>query len=283
MDYFTWNIDPVLISFMGLKVHWYGALFATAIICGFQTMKWIYQREKLDVESLDNLLVYCVIGIIVGARLAHCFFYDPSYYLSNPLKILAIWEGGLASHGGGLGAILALFYYHKKTQLPFLFLLDRLAIATAIFGFFVRMANFMNSEILGLPSSQPWAIIFERIDNLPRHPAQLYEAFAYLATFLLLIALYKGTKLKQRHGVLFGIFLCLIFSARFMIEFIKVKQATYAGDLVFSTGQLLSIPFLLVGIGLVFFAKTKANNVSLVERHIQERSSANTKAKTKKK
>ncbi|BAJ03612.1 prolipoprotein diacylglyceryl transferase [Shewanella violacea] len=251
MDHFVWNIDPVLISFMGLKVHWYGALFATAIACGFQVMKRIYIKEKLPVESLDNLLMYCVIGIIIGARLAHCIFYDPAYYLSNPLKIFAIWEGGLASHGGGLGAILALYYYRRKMDMPFLFLLDRLAIATAIFGFFVRIANFMNSEILGLPSNVPWAIIFERVDILPRHPAQLYEAFAYLAIFIGLWAVYKYTEMKQKEGAIFGLFLVLVFSARFAIEFVKVKQAAYAEGMTLSAGQWLSVPFLIVGVVLL--------------------------------
>ncbi|WP_076416564.1 prolipoprotein diacylglyceryl transferase [Shewanella sp. UCD-KL12] len=251
MDHFIWNIDPVLISFMGLKVHWYGALFATAIACGFQVMKRIYIKEKLPVESLDNLLMYCVIGIIVGARLAHCLFYDPAYYLSNPLKIFAIWEGGLASHGGGLGAILALYYYRRKMDMPFLFLLDRLAIATAIFGFFVRMANFMNSEILGLPSSVPWAIVFERVDMLPRHPAQLYEAIAYLLIFIGLWAIYRFTEMKQKEGAIFGLFLVLVFSSRFAIEFVKVKQAAYAEGMTLSAGQWLSVPFLIVGIVLL--------------------------------
>ncbi|RTR40218.1 prolipoprotein diacylglyceryl transferase [Shewanella canadensis] len=258
MDHFIWNIDPVLISFMGLKVHWYGALFATAIACGFQVMKRIYIKEGHDVESLDNLLIYCVVGIIVGARLAHCFFYDPAYYFSHPLKIFAIWEGGLASHGGGLGAILALFYYHKKVKMPFLYLLDRLAIATAIFGFFVRMANFMNSEILGLPTTAPWAIIFERVDMLPRHPAQLYEAFAYLAIFIGLSAIFKYTQMKQKEGAIFGLFLCLVFGARFAIEFVKVKQAVYADDWVMSAGQMLSIPFLVVGIALLILPYVKS-------------------------
>ncbi|MCG9738033.1 prolipoprotein diacylglyceryl transferase [Shewanella insulae] len=247
MDHFIWNMDPVLVSFMGLTIHWYGVLFATAIFAGFQVMKSIYVREGLDVESLDNLLIYCVIGIVVGARLAHVLFYDPSYYFAHPAKILAIWEGGLASHGGGLGAILALYYYHRKMKLPFLFLLDRLAIATAIFGFFVRMANFVNSEILGVPSDKPWAIVFERVDMLPRHPAQLYEALAYLAIFIALWIIYKTTEMKQKQGALFGLFLVWVFSARFLIEFVKVKQAAYAQDWTMSAGQMLSIPFLLVG------------------------------------
>lgn len=214
-------------------------------------MKRMYIAEKIDLESLDTLLMYCVIGIVVGARLAHCVFYDPEYYFSHPLKILAIWEGGLASHGGGLGAIIGLYFYHKKVKLPFLYLLDRLAIATAAFGFFVRVANFVNSEIIGIPSTVPWAVIFERIDSLPRHPAQLYEALAYLTIFILLSLAYQFTQLKQRHGVLFGIFLTLVFSARFGIEFVKVKQAAYADELVLSAGQLLSVPFLLVGLVLL--------------------------------
>ena len=251
MDHFIWNMDPVLVSFMGLTIHWYGVLFATAIFAGFQVMKHIYVREGLDVESLDNLLIYCVIGIVVGARLAHVLFYDPSYYFAHPAKILAIWEGGLASHGGGLGAILALYYYHRKMKLPFLFLLDRLAIATAIFGFFVRMANFVNSEILGVPSDKPWAIVFERVDSLPRHPAQLYEALAYLTIFIALWAIYKTTEMKQKQGALFGLFLVWVFSARFAIEFVKVKQAAYAQDWTMSAGQMLSIPFLLVGVFLL--------------------------------
>ncbi|WP_434086803.1 prolipoprotein diacylglyceryl transferase [Shewanella rhizosphaerae] len=244
-------MDPVLVSFMGLTIHWYGVLFASAIFAGFQVMKRIYVREGLDVESLDNLLIYCVIGIVVGARLAHVLFYDPSYYFAHPAKILAIWEGGLASHGGGLGAILALYYYHRKMKLPFLFLLDRLAIATAIFGFFVRMANFVNSEILGVPSDKPWAIVFERVDMLPRHPAQLYEALAYLSIFIALWAIYKTTEMKRKQGALFGLFLVWVFSARFAIEFVKVKQAAYAQDWTMSAGQMLSIPFLLVGVFLL--------------------------------
>ncbi|MGL4614009.1 MAG: prolipoprotein diacylglyceryl transferase [Shewanella sp.] len=257
MEHLVWELNPVMVSFMGLTVHWYGVLFAIAITAGFQVMKRIYIKEQLDVESLDNLLIYCVIGIIVGARLAHCVFYDPGYYFSHPLKILAIWEGGLASHGGGLGAILALYYYQRKVKLPFLFLLDRLAIATAIFGFFVRMANFANSEILGEPTTLPWGVIFARVDMLPRHPTQLYEALAYLTIFIGLYALYQFTQIKQRYGALFGVFLVLVFSARIGIESLKVSQAAYTETLL-SAGQWLSLPFLAVGIILLILAYRKA-------------------------
>jgi len=258
LDAIIWNIDPVLFSFSGLKIHWYGALFATAILSGFQVMKKIYTVENKPLESLDNLLTYAVIGIIVGARLGHCFFYDPSYYFSNPLKILAIWEGGLASHGGGLGLIIAIFFYTKKYKMDFLWLLDRLALSTALFGFFVRIANFINSEILGVSTNVSWAVVFERIDNIPRHPVQLYEAFSYLTIFILLYTYYHKTSNKNYSGSILGMFLVMVFSARFVIEFFKEKQAAYAAENLISTGQMLSIPFFLTGIALIAFAlKTK--------------------------
>lgn len=274
MEHLIWNIDPVLISFAGLSIHWYGALFATAILAGLQVMKWIYQQEKLNIEALDTLLVYAVFGIIIGARLGHCLFYDPEYYLSNPIKILAIWEGGLASHGGGLGVIIATALYAKKHQVNLLWLLDRLAIATALFGFFVRAANFVNSEILGVPSQVSWAIVFQRIDNIPRHPVQLYEAFSYLLIFVVLIAIYKASNktpspkkkkstqdnVVETHGRYLGTFLILVFTARFIIEFFKEKQAVYAADFAISTGQMLSLPFFIVGIVLVVRAM-RSNNV----------------------
>ena len=254
MEFFTWDVNPVLIEFFGLKIHWYGALFATAILAGLQVMKWIFQQEKIKLELLDSLLMYSVFGIILGARLGHCLFYDPDFYLSNPLKILAIWEGGLASHGGGLGVIIAVYFFQRKYKVEYLWLLDRLAIATALFGFFVRFANFMNSEIIGIQTNVPWAVIFARIDLLPRHPAQLYESLSYLSIFIALIVLYRFSHIKKQSGALFGAFLCLIFTARFGIEFVKVKQAAYTGEIWISTGQALSIPFFVVGIVLLLRA-----------------------------
>jgi phosphatidylglycerol:prolipoprotein diacylglycerol transferase len=258
MEFFTWDANPVLIEFFGLKIHWYGALFATAILAGLQVMKWIFQREKINLELLDSGLMYCVFGIIVGARLGHCFFYDPTFYFSNPLKILAIWEGGLASHGGGLGVIIALYFFKRKYKIEYLWLLDRLAISTALFGFFVRFANFMNSEIIGIQTDVPWAVIFSRVDLLPRHPAQLYESLSYLSIFIALILLYRFSDIKKHSGALFGGFLCLIFTARFGIEFVKVKQAVYTGDVWINTGQALSIPFFVVGIALLLQAWKKS-------------------------
>jgi prolipoprotein diacylglyceryl transferase len=255
MEHFIWSIDPVALSFGSVKVYWYGILFATAILSGLQFMKWVYKQEGLDVESLDNLFIYIVVGIVVGARLGHVLFYDPAFYFTHPAKIIAVWEGGLASHGGGLGLILALYIYTKKYKMNYLWLLDRVAIPTALFGFFVRMGNFMNSEIVGTPSNLPWAIVFSRVDGLARHPAQIYESFAYLGIFVLLFFVYKMQKQKVQNGFLFGIFLTLIFSVRFLVEFVKTKQADYdTSFLHMSTGQALSIPFLLLGLGLIVYS-----------------------------
>jgi prolipoprotein diacylglyceryl transferase len=254
LQYFIWDIDPVLLSIGPLTIHWYGALFATAILSGLQVMKWVFIQEKKSLEALDNLLMYVVAGVVIGARLGHCLFYDPQYYLANPLKILAIWEGGLASHGGGLGVFIAISLYVRKHQENYLWLVDRLAICTALFGVFVRSANFVNSEILGKATDVSWAVIFARIDGVPRHPAQLYEAFAYLAIFLVLISLYKKSKSKTPKGLLLGIFLILTFTARYLIEMVKEKQAAYDNILSMTTGQMLSIPFFIAGIALVVWS-----------------------------
>lgn len=263
MNHFIWNIDPILVAIGPLTIHWYGALFASAIFAGLYFMKWIYIQEKQPVEPLDNLLMYAVIGIIIGARLGHCLFYDPSYYLANPLKILAIWEGGLASHGGGLGIIIAVYFYCKRNNQDLLWLLDRLAITTALFGIFVRSANFVNSEIIGKVTDVPWAVIFQQIDNLPRHPAQLYEAIAYLTIFVTLTIVYRATSAKNHRGMLLGLFLIMTFTARFIVEFFKQQQAAYSIEISLNTGQLLSIPFFIIGLYLVFSSmKRNSNKVS---------------------
>ncbi len=251
MEYIVWNANPILFSFGSIQVYWYGLLFATAILSGFAVMNKIYQYENKNIEQLETLQFYIVIGIVIGARLGHCLFYDPSYYLSNPIKMLYIWEGGLASHGGGLGAILATFVYAKKKKVNFLYLLDRLAIPTALFAFFVRMGNLMNSEIVGNPTDVSWAFIFSRVDELPRHPAQLYEAVSYLSVFVMLSLVYLYTQKAKNPGFLFGIFLLSVFIARFLIEFIKVPQAAYENILSMSTGQMLSVPFLFIAMYLI--------------------------------
>ena len=262
MEAFVWNVDPVFFSLGSFKIHWYGILFATAILSGFQVMNFIYRHENKSIEQLESLQIYMIIGIVVGARLGHCLFYNPEYYLSNPLEIFAIWKGGLASHGGGLGAILATYIYAKKSNVSFLYLLDRLAIPTALFAFFVRMGNLMNSEIVGNPTDVPWAIVFSRVDDLARHPAQLYEAISYLIIFFILAAIYLLPKKPLGSGIIFGTFLTLVFTARIIIESVKVPQAAYAHETFLSTGQMLSIPFLLIGVALIIFGMRKTKKES---------------------
>lgn len=256
MEHFIWSANPIALSFGSISIYWYGIFFAAAILAGLEFMKWVFRQEGRDLALLDSMFLYIVVGIVVGARLGHCLFYDPAFYLANPLKILAIWEGGLASHGGGLGVIIALYLYVKKYKMSYLWLLDRVAIPTALFGFFVRLGNFMNSEIVGHETELPWAIIFTKIDNLARHPTQLYEAFAYLVIFLILVFVYKSARQKLGRGFIFGLFLTLLFSARFVIEFVKEKQEAYTTDLL-STGQMLSLPFLLLGLLLVVMSFRK--------------------------
>ncbi len=257
MEHIVWSLDPVALSFGSVRIFWYGIFFAAAILSGLEYMKWVYKVENKNQAELDSMLIYIVVGIVVGARLGHCFFYDPAFYLAHPMKIFAVWEGGLASHGGGLGVIIALALYVRKYNLNYLWLIDRIAIPTALFGFFVRMGNFMNSEIVGHVSDVPWAIVFTKIDALPRHPTQLYEAFSYLIIFFILTYIYKKKRDVFHNGFLFGTFLVLLFSARFMIEFVKEKQASYTTDLVLSTGQMLSIPFLIIGFVLIALSLRK--------------------------
>lgn len=254
----VWNVDPVFISIAGLSIHWYGLLFAGAILTGQQLMKWIYQQEGLATEPLDSLLTYVVVGVIVGARLGHCLFYDPAYYLSFPLKILAIWEGGLASHGGFIGLLISIALYVRKYQVNYLWLIDRLVICTALFGIFVRSANFINSEIIGKATHAGWGVIFSRIDNVARHPAQLYEAIAYSFIFVILLSIYRKYKANTPNGQLLALFLILMAIVRFTIEMVKTQQAAYVFDIGLNTGQLLTIPFFFIGIYLLFKCKNSA-------------------------
>mgnify|MGYP003864236737 FL=1 len=248
MDYFIWNIEPIAISVGFLKVRWYGLMFASAFISCYMLMQWVYRREAKNPDDVDDLLWYMAISVIVGARLGHCLFYNPEYYFAQPLKIFAIWEGGLASHGGILGMTVGLYLFQRRVQESYAWFLDRISMVCALGGSFIRIGNFFNSEIVGVSTTVPWAIVFKRIDSYPRHPVQLYEAGAYLLVFVLLLSMYLKMKDSIRPGVIFATSLIAIFVSRFLLEFVKTKQAAYSGDWVISTGQLLSIPFVLAGI-----------------------------------
>jgi prolipoprotein diacylglyceryl transferase len=195
------------------------------------------------------------LGTVIGARLGHCLFYEPEYYLSNPIEILKIWRGGLASHGAALGILLALYLWTRKFKKKFVWILDRIVIVVALGGAFIRLGNLMNSEIYGVETSLPWGFIFIRnLEMVPKHPTQIYEALTYFLIFALLIWIYFRSDGKPRKGMLFSLFLILVFGMRFLIEFIKEDQVDFEQGMALNMGQWLSIPFVLLGSGLLFWS-----------------------------
>ncbi|PHS34065.1 MAG: prolipoprotein diacylglyceryl transferase [Sulfurovum sp.] len=254
MEHFVWNIDPTLLHLGPLELRWYGLFFVGSFFLGAVILTWVYKREAKDPAVIETLLIYLMIGAVIGSRLAHTLFYEPEFYLSHPLEILYVWKGGLASHGGLLGVFVALYLFAKRYNESYMWIVSRVAIPGALTAAFIRFGNLFNSEILGKPSDAPWAIIFERIDLIPRHPVQLYEAFVYLIILLILVSIYKKVTPAFATKILLGIFLFLVFTARFFIEYTKMRQAAYTTDLAFSTGQLLSIPFILIGMVWIIWA-----------------------------
>ena len=253
MTHFTWDFDPILISLGSLQIHWYGVCFALAISSGYYLMSWILKKEEQNLEEFDALLYYLVVGIIVGARLGHCLFYEPELYLSNPIEIFKVWKGGLASHGAVLGLFIAVFTFSKRhPKFSFFYIFDRLSICAMPASALIRLGNFFNSEIIGNASEQPWAIIFKRRDLIPRHPSQLYEMFTYLLIFIILFLLFLKTDLKVRKSFFTGLTLSAVFTARFFLEFYKTKQSEWADATSLSAGQWLSIPLVVFGLFLIF-------------------------------
>ena len=253
---FHWNVDPILVRFGPLAIRWYGLFFATAFLVGFWIAEWMYRRERKDTHLLDSLLMYMLVGAVVGARLGHVVFYDPQYYFTHPMDIVKIWEGGLASHGGAVGILFALYLYTRRRGSPrYLWLLDRVVIPTALGGCFIRLGNLFNSEIVGTPTSGWWGVVFDRVDLVPRHPVQLYEALAYLLVFLVLLWVYTRREEVPREGLLLGLFLVLVFSARFLLEFAKTPQAEYEAGFLLTVGQMLSVPFIIAGVVLILRAR----------------------------
>lgn len=250
--YIRWNVSPEILTFGPLQLRWYGLLFASGFLIGFYLMRWVYRSEGRPERDLDTLLGYLLIGTIVGARLGHCLFYEPEYYLQNPIEILKIWEGGLASHGGTVGVLIVLYLYSRKhSNQPFLWLADRLTIPTALTAALIRLGNLFNSEIYGKPTTLPWAFIFERVDAHPRHPTQIYEALAYITLFFLLLYLYRRQWYHRRAlGQPLGLFFVWVFGWRFVIEWTKEPQEAFSLPLPLNMGQLLSIPFLALGLYL---------------------------------
>ncbi len=251
LGYLNWSVSQEIFRVGPIAIRWYGLLFALSFVIGYWIMDKIFRIEKRSQHDLEALTITMIIGTVLGARVGHCLFYDPVYYLSNPLLILKVWEGGLASHGAAIGILLALWYYVKKRpKYTFLWVIDRVVIVVALSGFLIRLGNFFNSEILGSQTDVAWAVVFTRIDNIPRHAAQLYEAVTYLAIFIYLYYSYMKLNAGAAAGRIFGQFLVFVFGARFIVEFFKEVQSPFEKGLPLDMGQILSIPFIIAGIYL---------------------------------
>jgi len=243
-----WDPSPELFRIGAIAVRWYGLFFALSFVLGYYLFLKFFKTEQVPVEELDLLTMYMVVGTIVGARLGHCFFYEPQYFLSHPFEILYIWNGGLASHGAAIGILLALRVFSKKVQRPFLWVVDRIVIVVALAGAFIRLGNLMNSEIYGNATNLPWGMIFTlRGETLPKHPTQIYEALWCLIIFTILYLMYQRKRGKTVNGSLFSLFLILLFTFRFFVEFIKEPQEAFEATMALNMGQILSIPFVLAG------------------------------------
>ena len=264
----NWDVSAELIEGWSTP-NLYGLLFVSGLMLGYFVVQRMYKREGVSDDNLDKLVFYMIIATIVGARLGHVFFYGPYFdvihpngyieegYLSHPLSILKVWEGGLASHGGAVAILISLMIYSRKVvKKPLMWILDRIVAPIAIAACFIRLGNLMNHEIVGDLTNVSWAFSFKQYynpelnvyDSRPRHPAQLYESLSYFFLFFLLLFLYWKKQMWRKPGVLFGTFLIGLFGARFFIEFVKLGQAARDSDLILNTGQLLSIPFVLAGI-----------------------------------
>ena len=247
LNYITWDVDPVAFSLGSLQVRWYGICWALGFLFGYLLMSKVYKKERMPEGSLDSLLIYMLVSTVIGARLGHCLFYEPQYYLSHPVEILKIWEGGLASHGGAIGILIGLWLYvrrfNKKTEkkkgekehITYLWILDRIVIPVCLVGAFIRLGNVFNSEIYGTPTTLPWG-------------------FCLVAMALLLWMFFKRDIGDKRPGLMFGTFLIIIFGSRIAIEFLKNVQVEFEKSMTFDMGQWLSVPFVVVGIVMIVWS-----------------------------
>ncbi|MDR2680629.1 MAG: prolipoprotein diacylglyceryl transferase [Tannerella sp.] len=269
----TWTADPAIFSIGAKEIRWYSLAFVIGFAVGYKIVQQMWKNEKLNPNWLDPLLYYTLIGTIVGARLGHCLFYEPGDYLAHPVEILKVWKGGLASHGGVLGIIIAIYYYSKKvSHKSMLWTFDKLVTPTGLVAALIRLGNLMNHEIYGHPTDLPWGFRFienlqkwkegaEPIFTQPSHPTQLYEAACYLIIFAVCMWLYFRKNAWKKEGFIFGVFMICLFTSRFFIEFLKENQKEFEDGMMLNMGQLLSIPFVVAGIYFVLKASKKNSNI----------------------
>ncbi len=259
LAYIHWNVSPEIFSLGPLHVRWYGLMFAVGFLFGYSHVEKMFKHESLELKWLESLFIYMIAATIIGARLGHVFFYGWDYYSQHPIEILYVWQGGLASHGGTLGILIALYFWSKKvSKRSILWVLDRVVVPTALVAALIRFGNLMNSEIYGVETTMPWGFIFERNqETVAKHPTQIYESLSYLITFGVMLYMYWKTKAKDYQGLIFGVFFTMIFTARFLIEYIKEDQEAFEATMSLNMGQWLSIPFILAGIILAVLAIKK--------------------------
>ena len=283
LNYIVWQPDLYAFRLGPLAIRWYGLMWITGIIVAYFVVRQLYKEQKIKSELFEPLIFYCFFGILIGARLGHCLFYQPDYFLTSGKGFIEMllpihfgndgsWLGetfgffligyaGLASHGGTLGLMIALWLYVKRTKLSIWTVLDNIAIATGTTACFIRLGNLMNSEIIGKITDVPWAFIFERVDMMPRHPGQLYEAIAYAILFAIMWYLHKKMPEKIGTGWYFGFCLTYIFTFRFFIEYTKEIQESFEASLPLDMGQILSIPFVILGIYCMIKAKKESSKL----------------------
>lgn len=261
LGFIDWDVDPVLFTIGSFDIRYYSIFFAIAFWLGYIIVKKMFTFEQKPDKMVDMIFIYTIISTIIGSRLGHVCFYDWDYYSQHPVEILKIRNGGLASHGGAIGILIAMFIYHRQYKVSFLWVLDHIVIPIALAAFFIRMGNLMNSEIYGKPTDVSWAFRFLRLHPdeamIPRHPTQIYEALFYLATFGLLWFLYWKKNFYKQEGGLFGVFLIGIFGFRIIVECLKENQEAFEDNMLLNMGQLLSIPFVILGICCLIHALHK--------------------------
>lgn len=263
LNYIVWDPSDTAVTIGPLALHWYSLCWLVGLGLAYVIVQKLYKEEKVKEGFFDPLFIYCFVGILAGARLGHCLFYQPDYFLTSPTHFIEMFlpihiasDGswsftgfrGLASHGGTIGLMLALWLYVRKTRMNIWQVLDNIAIATPATACFIRLGNLMNSEIIGKPTDVPWAFIFERVDSMPRHPGQLYEAIAYAVLLIIGWVIYRKQPQRVGTGFFFGLCLAYIFTARFFIEYTKEIQEAFEAALPINMGQILSIPFIVIGI-----------------------------------
>lgn len=273
---FEWDVDPEIITlFNVLSIRYYSLLFVMGLFLGIFVVKKLWLKDNWQIKEFDKLVIFVVVATIAGARIGHCLFYEPQYYLSHPLEMILPFKiengnfeftgfQGLASHGGILAIFIATWIFSRKSNLSFLSILDKVSIGGALAGVFIRLGNFMNSEIIGKATGSDYGVVFKRVDNLLRHPSQLYEAIAYLLIFVIIYLTYTSKK-KRKDGFVFGLFFALLFIARFLIEYSKINQVAFEEGMTINMGQTLSIPFIILGIIIMIL---KFNRVQKNEHEV---------------